>query len=99
MSIFSDFVNSDVPKIDPLSLSLIGTMFNFVEIYRYKFHFDIVFRSKVIAKNLQGLTQSPLPLDGRGLIMDMNEYIAEPSESHPSLSIRFVSEILFVVEW
>ena len=35
MSIFSDFFNSNVPKIDPLSLPHIGTMFKFVEIYRF----------------------------------------------------------------
>ena len=36
MSIFSNFFNSDVPKIDPSpSLMHVGTMFNFVEIDRF----------------------------------------------------------------
>ena len=35
MSIFSNFVNSDVPKIDPALPPHVGTMFNFVEIYRF----------------------------------------------------------------
>ena len=63
--IFSDFFSLNVPEIDPLSLSHIWTMFNFVEIYRFDWQL-----SKISLRYLFSFTQPPPPpssLGGRGL--------------------------------
>ena len=69
MLIFSDFVNSDVPEIDPSpSLLHIGTMFNFLEIYRFvinpltisqNFISISFFVQKLLQTILWGFTQPP----------------------------------------
>ena len=73
MSIFSNFVNSEVPKIDPLSLPHIGTMFSFVETSRFVFNpltviqnFILVsfFVIKLLQKNFWGFTQPPWAGEG-----------------------------------
>ena len=54
---FSDFFSLNVPEIDPLSLSHIWTMFNFVEIYRFDWQL-----SKISLRYLFSFTQPPPPL-------------------------------------
>ena len=68
MSIFSIFVNSNVPKIDPLPPLHVGTMFSFVGIYRFlinpltisqNFILISFFVKKSRLKNLWGVHSTP----------------------------------------
>ena len=78
MSIFSNFFNSNVPKIDPSLLPHIGTMFNFVEIYRFvvnplmisqNFISISYFIKKLLQKSLWRVHST---MGGRGLNLDKN---------------------------
>ena len=68
MSIFSNFVSSDVPKPRPLSLPHIATMFNFVESYRFVINpltinqnfISISFFVKLLQKTFGGIHSTPL---------------------------------------